>query len=55
VAPARAGLLATQMLGLALCRYVLRLPPVVAMSVEELVAHLGPTAHRYLTGAEPRR
>ena len=28
-AAARAGLIATQILGLALCRYVLRLPPVV--------------------------
>ena len=30
----RAGLIATQMLGMALCRYVLRLPPVVGMSRE---------------------
>ena len=30
-AAARAGLIATQMLGLALCRYVLKLPPVVAL------------------------
>ena len=28
----RAGLIATQVLGMALCRFVLRLPPVVAMS-----------------------
>ena len=27
----RAGLIATQMLGLSLCRYVLKLPPIVAM------------------------
>ena len=30
-AAARAGLIATQILGLALCRYVLKLPPVVAL------------------------
>ena len=33
-APRRAGLVATQVLGPALCRYALRLPPVVAMSHE---------------------
>jgi AcrR family transcriptional regulator len=44
----RAGLVATQMLGLAVCRYVLRLPPVVAMSPAELQDHLGPTIQRYL-------
>lgn len=44
----RASLVATQMLGLALCRYVLRLPPVVEMSHEETVAWLGPTIQRYL-------
>jgi hypothetical protein len=45
----RAGLVATQMLGLALCRYVLQLPPVVTMSRDETVAWLGPTVQRYLT------
>ena len=45
----RAGLIATQMLGLALCRYVLRLPPIVAMSRQDLVTWLGPTVQRYLT------
>ena len=49
-APRRAGLVATQMLGLALCRYVLRLPPVVAMSRDEVVTWLGPTVQRYLVG-----
>ncbi|MGS2644258.1 TetR/AcrR family transcriptional regulator [Streptosporangium sp. LJ11] len=44
----RAGLTATQVLGMALCRYVLRLPPVVAMSREEIVDWLGPTIQRYL-------
>jgi hypothetical protein len=36
-------------LGLALSRYVLRLPPVVAMDRDTLVAWLGPTLQRYLT------
>lgn len=51
-APRRAGLLATQVLGLALCRYVLRLPPVVAMSRDEVVAWLGPTVQRYVVGPQ---
>ncbi|MGW0432692.1 TetR/AcrR family transcriptional regulator [Micromonospora sp. NPDC003197] len=48
-ASTRAGLLATQMLGFALCRYVLRLPPVVSLSQEAAVAWLAPTVQRYLT------
>lgn len=47
--PRRAGLLASQMLGFALCRYILRLPPVVDMPVEEAVHWIGPTLQRYLT------
>ncbi len=48
-APRRAGLMATQVLGVALTRYVLKLPPVVAMTPDELVAYVGPTIQRYLT------
>jgi len=47
-APARAGLIASQILGAALCRYVLRLPPMTAMPAAEVVAWLGPTVQRYL-------
>ncbi|MFC4588792.1 TetR/AcrR family transcriptional regulator [Sphaerisporangium corydalis] len=46
----RAGLVATQALGMALCRYVLRLPPVVAMTRAEIAEWLGPTLQRYLLG-----
>lgn len=49
--PLRAGLLATQALGFALTRYVLRFPPVVAMDRATVVAWLGPTLQRYLTGS----
>jgi AcrR family transcriptional regulator len=49
-AATRAGLIATQVLGLALCRFVLRLPPVVDMSHDEIVEWLGPTIQRYLDG-----
>jgi AcrR family transcriptional regulator len=52
-APHRAGLVATQMIGLAMCRYVLRLPPVVAMDRAQVVAWLGPTVGRYLTAPNP--
>jgi AcrR family transcriptional regulator len=44
---ARAGLIATQILGLALCRYVLRLPSVVDMSREEVIFLISPTIQRY--------
>jgi AcrR family transcriptional regulator len=46
-APRRAGLIATQILGMALCRFVLKLPPVVMLSREELIDWLGPTLQRY--------
>jgi AcrR family transcriptional regulator len=48
-APTRAGLVATQMLGLALCRHILRLPPVVALDVDTLIASVSHTVQRYLT------
>jgi AcrR family transcriptional regulator len=47
-APRRTGLIATQMLGMALCRFVLRLPPIVEMSRDDLVGWLGPTLQRYI-------
>ena len=47
-APMRAGLVATQLLGLALTRYVLRLPPVVAMPWEVIVESIGDTIQRYV-------
>ncbi len=49
----RAGLAASQVLGLALCRYVLRLPPVVGMDTDTLLDWVAPTIQRYLTGAHP--
>ena len=44
----RAALIATQMLGLALCRHILRLPPVVALDAETLIASVADTVQRYL-------
>ncbi|MFI8187452.1 TetR family transcriptional regulator [Streptomyces sp. NPDC085946] len=52
-APVRAALLASQLLGLALTRYVLRIPPAVALGREEIVAWLAPTVQRYLTAPGP--
>lgn len=44
----RAGLAASQMIGVAMMRYVVEFPAVVAASHDELVAWLGPTLQRYL-------
>jgi AcrR family transcriptional regulator len=49
----RAALIATQMLGLALCRYVLQLPGVATATASQLVADLAPTVQRYLAGPLP--
>jgi hypothetical protein len=38
---------------MALTRYVLRVPPAVEMSRDELVGWLGPTLQRYLTADAP--
>ena len=46
--PTRAGMIAAQMLGLALCRYVLCLPSVASLGHDDVIAWLGPTVQRYL-------
>jgi len=53
LAAMRSGLVASQILGLALCRYVLRLPPVVAMSRADVVGWVGPAVQRYISSPEP--
>jgi AcrR family transcriptional regulator len=50
VRAARASLVATQIIGLVMARYVLRLEPLASASPESLVAAIGPTVQRYLTG-----
>ncbi|MEW2398531.1 TetR family transcriptional regulator [Streptomyces sp. NPDC046862] len=52
-AATRAALTASQILGMALTRYVLRFPPTVALTREEIVKWLGPTVQRYLTAPYP--
>jgi AcrR family transcriptional regulator len=46
----RAALVASQVVGLALARYVLGLEPLAAASQDDLAAAIGPTLERYLTG-----
>ena len=50
-AAVRAGLVATQILGLALCRYVLRFPPIVGLKRAEMVRRVGATIQAYLFDA----
>ncbi|NYF29219.1 MULTISPECIES: TetR family transcriptional regulator [unclassified Microbacterium] len=46
----RASLVASQIAGMLIARYVLKLPALAAAPVEDLVARLGPTVQRYLFG-----
>ena len=46
----RAGLVATQMLGLAMSRYLWQLEPIASLPDDQIVACIGPTVQRYLTG-----
>jgi AcrR family transcriptional regulator len=45
----RASLCATQVIGLGVMRYVLKLEPIATASVDSLVEMIGPTLRRYLT------
>lgn len=49
-APIRAGLVASQIMGFAMSRYVLQLPPIVAMRRADIVDWLAPTIQRYVCG-----
>ncbi len=49
-APVRASLAASQVLGMALCRYVLAFGPLVDMPRQDVVDWIGPTLQRYLSG-----
>src|SRR5690606_76760 len=46
----RASLVASQIAGLIVTRYVIALPAVADASIDELVARVGPTVQRYLFG-----
>jgi hypothetical protein len=47
---ARGGLVASQLIGVVMARYVLRIEPLASASPEWLVAAIGPNVQRYLTG-----
>ncbi|MGV9214761.1 TetR/AcrR family transcriptional regulator [Micromonospora sp. RB23] len=51
--PMRGALVATQLIGLAMIRHVVRLEPVASADPETLVATIGPSVQRYLTGPLP--
>ena len=48
-APERAALIAAQLLGLALCRYIVRFEPLASLPADEVVAAVAPSVDRYLT------
>jgi AcrR family transcriptional regulator len=54
IAPAdvreRAGLIATQILGLALCRYILKLQPVAEMGRDDVIRWVGAVVQHYACG-----
>jgi AcrR family transcriptional regulator len=47
----RSALVMSQLAGLAITRYFLRIPEVVALTPDEIIAAVGPTVQRYLTGS----
>jgi AcrR family transcriptional regulator len=48
-APLRASLVASQMMGLAMARYILKVEPLTSASPDVVVAAVAPTIQRYLT------
>lgn len=44
----RAGLIVSQLFGLALCRYILKLPPLVDMTQDEIISRIGPVVQDHL-------
>ena len=49
----RGGLVASQLVGLSMTRYVWRLEPIRRLPDEDVVSLIGPTIQRYLTGRLP--
>jgi AcrR family transcriptional regulator len=47
---ARGALVASQLIGVVMARYILRVEPLASASPESLVAAVGPNIQRYLTG-----
>jgi Tetracyclin repressor-like, C-terminal domain len=53
--PTRVALIASRLLGVALCRYVLRLPEIAELDADALVAAVAPTVRHYLADPLDRR
>ncbi|MDH6226947.1 MULTISPECIES: TetR family transcriptional regulator [Streptomyces] len=51
--PRRTALVASQMIGMAVLRYLVEVPAVTSMTHDEVVAWLAPTVQRYLTAENP--
>jgi AcrR family transcriptional regulator len=51
----RSGLIASQLLGLALTRYVWKIQPVASMTDDELLAAMAPNVQRYVDGGIGKR
>ncbi len=49
----RVELVTVHLMGLAFARYQLRIEPIASTGIDELVAWIGPTVQRYLTGPTP--
>jgi AcrR family transcriptional regulator len=50
-APLRVSLVASQMAGLAMMRYIIKLEPLASLPSDRVVALVGPTIQRYITGS----
>lgn len=55
LAEIRTGMVVSQLFGLALCRYILAIPPVAAMSQEDIVKFISPVVELHLFGDGARR
>jgi AcrR family transcriptional regulator len=49
----RGAFVGAQLLGLALCRYILRLEPLASLPAADVIAAVAPSVQRYLTGTLP--
>jgi AcrR family transcriptional regulator len=53
-APVRAAMVSSQVLGIALCRYVVKIPPLADMAPDRLVTTLTPHLQHHLAGRYPQ-
>jgi AcrR family transcriptional regulator len=49
-APLRASLVASQLVGLAMARYIVKVEPIASAPPEQLITAIGPTLQRYIAG-----